>query len=165
MSEPWQPGGPEPRRGGFISRQSFAKQAVRIVHADRSVDEEVAHVRGSTGFFDIEAPVREGDVVDVDGRRSDRHPCNVRDSGPRLMRHIQVTLGEAPGAPPAPSVDQVVDERAALAEVDARLAELEALDGERARDAAGAGTRAAPPARRRGLAELLRDARRPRPAP
>lgn len=135
MSEPWQPGGPEPRRGGFISRQSFAKQAVRIVHADHSVDEEVAHVRGSTGFFDLEAPVGEGDVVDVDGRRRTVTEVNVRDSGPRLMRHIQVTLGEAPAAPSAPSVDEVVDEvRAALAEVDARLAGLETLDGERARD-------------------------------
>jgi len=131
MSEPWQPGGPEPRRGGFISRQSFAKQAVRIVHADHSVDEEVAHVRGNTGFFDLEAPVRDGDVVDVDGRPRIVTEVNVRDSGPRLMRHVQVTLGEAPEAPAAPSIGEV---RAALAEADARLAGLEALDGERARE-------------------------------
>ena len=132
MSEPWQPGGPEPRRGGFISRQSFVKQAVRIVHADGSSDEEVAHVRGSTGFFDIEAPVREGDVVEVDGRELTVTHATLRDRGPRLMRHVQVTLEEAPGALPVPSVEHL---RRALAEVDSRLAELETLDGARARDA------------------------------
>lgn len=132
MSEPWQPGGPEPRRGGFISRQSFVKQAVRIVHADGSSDAEVAHVRGSTGFFDIEAPVREGDVVEVDGRELTVTQATLRDSGPRLMRHLQAALEETPGALPAPSVDQL---RAALAEVDTRLAALDGLDGARARDA------------------------------
>jgi hypothetical protein len=131
MSEPWQPDGPEPRRGGFISRQSFAKHAVRIVHADGSIDEEVAHVRGGTGFFDVEATISEGDVVELGERRLAVTHATLRDTGPRLMRHIQVTLGDAPAASPAPSVKDV---RQALAGVDARLAELEELDGRRARD-------------------------------
>lgn len=131
MSEPWQPGGPEPRRGGFISRQSFAKQAVRIVHADGRVDEEVGHVRGGSGFFDIEAPIGEGDVVEVDDQRLAVTHVTLRDSGPRLMRHVQVTFGDAPNPAPAPSVDAV---RAALAEVDARLSAVDSLDDVQARE-------------------------------
>jgi hypothetical protein len=92
MGEPWQPGGPAPRRGGFLSRQSFAKQVVRITHADGSVDHEVAHVRGRTGFFDLEAPIGVNDVVEVHGRRSSVSRVEPRNSGPRMLRHIQVTL-------------------------------------------------------------------------
>ncbi len=145
MSEPWQPGGPEPRRGGFISRQSFAKQLVRIIHAEgtleQTVQDEVAHVRDGTGFFDLEARLGEGDVVVLsepgeDGvRRLRVERVVVRDHGPRLLRHVQVTLGPAPDAPAATGeVDRAAVVRAALASVDARLAEQpgieEALAGE-----------------------------------
>jgi hypothetical protein len=95
MGEPWQPGGPDPRRGGFISRQSFAKHAVRIVHQDARVDDEVAHVRDGTGFFDLEAPIGEGDLVEVGGRRFAVTRVTRRDSGPRLTRHVQVSLADA----------------------------------------------------------------------
>jgi hypothetical protein len=136
MGEPWQPGGPEPRRGGFVSRQSFPKSVVRIIHAEgtlaEEVHEEVAHVRDTTGFFDVEAPIRQGDVLEVDGsdgttqrRRIAR--IDLRDSGPRLMRHAQVTLEDAPEAPP-PRPSAIAGLRAALAEVDTRLAELTSLD-------------------------------------
>jgi hypothetical protein len=139
MSDPWQPGGPEPRRGGFVSRQSFAKQLVRVIHAEgtleQTVQNEVGHVRDESGFFDLEAQLHEGDVVELsepaeDGARRLRvERVIVRDSGPRLMRHVQVTLGPAPDPPSSTGeVDRAVAVRAALASVDARGAELPGLD-------------------------------------
>ncbi len=134
MSDAWHPDDPEPRRGGFISRQSFHKQRVRIIHAEgtleQTVQEEVAHVRDGTGFFDLEATLREGDVVELsepgeDGAHRllvDR--VVVRDSGPRLLRYVQVTLEPAPEPPSASEVDRAAAVRAALASVDARVAEL-----------------------------------------
>jgi hypothetical protein len=145
MSDLWQPGGPEPRRGGFISRQSFTKQQVRIIHAEgtleQTVQEEVAHVRAGTGFFDLEARLREGDVVELsepaeDGvRRLRVERVVVRDSGPRLMRHVQVALGPAPDAPsPTGEVDGAAAVRVALASVDARVAALAVVDDALARE-------------------------------
>jgi hypothetical protein len=138
MSDPWQPGGPEPRRGSFISRQSFAKQSVRIIRAEGTLEQtvhvEVAHVRDGSGFFDLEARLHEGDVVELsepaeDGARRLRiERVTVRDSGPRLLRHVQVTLGPAPDPPSTGEVDRAAAVRAALASVDARVAELAGVD-------------------------------------
>jgi len=144
MNDAWHPDDPEPRRGGFISRQSFHKQRVRILHAEgtleQTVQEEVAHVRDGTGFFDLEATLGVGDVVELsepgdDGARRLRvDHVVVRDSGPRLLRYVQVTLGPASEPPSTSEVDRAAAVRAALASVDARVADLpgvnETLAGE-----------------------------------
>ena len=56
----------------------------------------------------------------------------VRDSGPRLLRYVQVTLEPAPEPPSASEVDRAAAVRAALASVDARVAELPGVGEEMA---------------------------------
>jgi uncharacterized protein (TIGR02391 family) len=102
--------GPPIRRGGFMSRQHVATETVRIIHAEgteaEAVHEEIARIQPKSGFFDVEAPIREGDVVEVrdpgggPDSRERRVVAQVRvnDHGPRMMQHTQVIWGEATGS-------------------------------------------------------------------
>jgi len=113
VTEGWKPDEPPIRRGGFISRQKLATQTVRIIHAEGTEDEatyeEVAHVAPRSGFFDVEAPISQGDVVEVhdprggpgDRERRVAAEVKVHSRAPRMAQHIQVIWGEAPPPPVA----------------------------------------------------------------
>jgi uncharacterized protein (TIGR02391 family) len=88
---------------------AFGTQLVKIIRNEGGDDEEVleveAHVQAEKGFFDVDTPVFEGDVVEVaDPRRTagvERRlaaKVKVNNFGPAHMRHISVTWGSA--APP-----------------------------------------------------------------
>src|SRR5216683_2627434 len=57
------------RSAGFLSRSPFPTEIVRIIRnegTDSEVVTEVeAHIQPKSGFFDVDAPVYEGDVVEV----------------------------------------------------------------------------------------------------
>ena len=101
--------GPPIRRGGFMSRQHVATETVRIIHAEgteeEAVYEEIARIQPKSGLFDVEAPIHEGDVVEVHDpgggaeRRERRVAARVRvnNRGPRMLQHTQVMWGEATG--------------------------------------------------------------------
>src|SRR4051812_38807283 len=98
--------GPPIRRGGFISRQHVATQTVRIIHAegteDEAVHEEGARIQPKSGLFDVQAPIHEGDVVEVPDPRGgpdvrERRVAavvRVNDSGPKILQHTQVIWGK-----------------------------------------------------------------------
>lgn len=102
------------RRGGFLSRSPFPTETVRIIHLEGTVDEVVtevvAHIQPRSGFFDVDAPVYEGDVVEVaDPRggpkgRERRLAAEVRvnNNAPEAVQHIEVIWGKAPAMRVAP---------------------------------------------------------------
>jgi Protein of unknown function (Hypoth_ymh) len=99
--------GPPIRRGGFMSRQHVATQTVRIIHAegteDEVVHEEVARIQPKSGLFDVQAPIHEGDIVEVPDpqggpdvrERRVAAVVRVNDSGPKILQHTQVIWGKA----------------------------------------------------------------------
>lgn len=86
---------------------AFGTQTVKIIHnADRD-DEEVleveGHIQGEKGFFDVDTPVFEGDLVEVaDPRRPQgverrlAARVEVNNFGPDDLQHVSVTWGQAP---------------------------------------------------------------------
>jgi hypothetical protein len=90
-----------------MSRQHVATETVRIIHAegteDEEIHEEIARIQPKSGLFDVEAPIREGDIVEVQDprgrpdRRERRAAAEVRvnDRGPKILQHTQVIWGEA----------------------------------------------------------------------
>jgi len=90
-----------------MSRQHVATESVRIIHAEGTEDEatyeEVARIQPKSGLFDVQAPIHEGDVVEVhapDGGPDERERrvvavVRVNDSGPKILQHTQVIWGQA----------------------------------------------------------------------
>ncbi len=85
--------------------------SVTVIHAEGTEDEtrvEVrAHIQPETGFFDVDAPVYEGDVVVVADPRGglDRRlaeTVKVYNIGRAHMRHTEVTWAKAPPVRVAP---------------------------------------------------------------
>ncbi len=101
---------------GFLAskRQTFGTQQVVIIHDEGGQDEarrEVeAHIQSRSGFFEVETPIYEGDVVELDdprGGRERRLAAEVRvnqASGRSFdrMAHTQVIWGKAPAVRSAP---------------------------------------------------------------
>lgn len=100
-----------PRPGPFLSRmRQLGTEVVRVIHAEGTEDETttevVAHVQPEKGFFEVDAPVFEGDVVEVhdprlgpEGReRRVARKVSVLASAPGGMAHTEVAWGK--GAPP-----------------------------------------------------------------
>ncbi len=110
----------QPSRTRFLSRpphhyhrrvsilQRVGAEPVTIIHAEGSEQEtriEVeAHIQPEMGFFEVDAPVYEGDVVLVPDPRGggggvERRlagTVNVYNVGPAHMRHTEVTWAKAP---------------------------------------------------------------------
>jgi hypothetical protein len=81
--------------------------AVRIIHAEGTADEErrevEAHVQPQAGFFEVETPIYEGDIVELDDPRGGTErrlaqEVHVYSSAPQGMAHTEVKWGRA--APP-----------------------------------------------------------------
>jgi uncharacterized protein (TIGR02391 family) len=90
-------------RPGFMG--SMDSKQVKIIHREGTSDESrlttEAHVQPASGFFAIDTPIHEGDIVEVPDPRggTDRRiaaAVNVNDVGPESMRHIEVVWGKAP---------------------------------------------------------------------
>lgn len=99
---------------GFLRRmgRTFGTTKVVVIHAEGTSDEvrnEVeAHVQPKSGFFEVETPIYEGDVVEMDDPRGGRErrtaeTVAVHSSAPRGMAHTEVTWGKA-AAPRVASV-------------------------------------------------------------
>lgn len=80
-------------------------KTVQIVRNEGTEHEErfsaEAHVQPKSGFFGIDTPVYEGDVVEFEDPRGGTTrvvaaDVQVFDVGPAQMRHIQVTWGKSP---------------------------------------------------------------------
>jgi len=91
--------------------QRVGTELVTVIHAEGTEDEtrvEVqAHIQPETGFFDVDAPVYEGDVVVVADPRGgfDRRlaeSVKVYNVGGAHMRHTEVTWAKAPSVRVAP---------------------------------------------------------------
>jgi hypothetical protein len=69
-------------------------EIVRIIHAegtsDESVVEAVAHIQPKKGFFEVDAPVYEGDIVEV------HEPRQGRDGRERRLVRDVAVLSNAP---------------------------------------------------------------------
>ncbi|ATD70113.1 TIGR02391 family protein [Gordonia sp. 1D] len=87
--------------------RSFGVSNVTVIHAEGTADEarfEVeAHIQAKTGFFAVDTPIYEGDVVEFPDPRGglDRKlaaQVDVNNAGGSLadMAHIHVTWGKAP---------------------------------------------------------------------
>jgi hypothetical protein len=99
--------GPPVRRGGFMSRQHVATETVRIIHAEgtegEEVHEEIGRIQPKSGLFDVEAPIHEGDIVEVQDPRGGPNgrerravaEVRVNDRGPKILQHTQVIWGKA----------------------------------------------------------------------
>jgi hypothetical protein len=87
---------------GFVARMRFPTETVRVIRNEGTDDEEtfevVAHIQPKSGFFDIDTPIYEGDIVEVadprggpDGRaRRLAQLVEVNNNAPRGMEHIEV---------------------------------------------------------------------------
>lgn len=91
--------------------QSHGTKKVTIIHLEGTEDEirhEVeAMIQAESGFFDVETPVYEGDVVEFPDPRggTDRKlaaEVHVNDFGSATLRHTQVKWGKAPALRAAP---------------------------------------------------------------
>ena len=103
-----------PRPGGFISRLGFPTETVQIIHAEGTDEEEtfeiVAHIQPASGFFDVDTPIYEGDIVVVadprkgpDGReRRLAREVKVNNNAPSNAQHTEAIWGKAPVARVAP---------------------------------------------------------------
>lgn len=87
--------------------RQFGTTKVVIIHADGAEDEQrqevEAHIQPQAGFFEVETPIYEGDVVEMDDPRDGRErrlarEVNVAANAPRGMAHTEVKWGRA--APP-----------------------------------------------------------------
>lgn len=109
------PGRPAGRGDSFVRGigSPFGTQTVKIIRNaetdDEEVDEVEAHVQGEKGFFDVDTPIFEGDLVEVaDPRRPEgverrlATKVKVNNMGPTNMQHISVTWGRAVPARTAP---------------------------------------------------------------
>jgi uncharacterized protein (TIGR02391 family) len=108
-------GRPTRRSGSFVRGHgaAFGTQMVKIIRNEGDEDEQVieveAHVQAEKGFFDVDTPVFEGDVVEVaDPRRPEgverriAAKVKVNNFGPPDMQHISVTWGRTPPPRVAP---------------------------------------------------------------
>jgi uncharacterized protein (TIGR02391 family) len=91
--------------------QRAGTESVTIVHAEGTEQEtriEVrAHIQPETGFFEVDAPVYEGDIVLVADPRGGLDPrlagtVKVYNVGPSHMRHTEVTWAQVPPVRVAP---------------------------------------------------------------
>lgn len=91
-------------------RRAGIKKVVIVRHEGTESEErhEVeAHIQPKSGFFDMETPIYEGDLVLIPDPRggTDRRVAasvEIHDYGPKMMRHTQVTWGRAPAPRAAP---------------------------------------------------------------
>lgn len=90
-------------RPGFMG--SMGSKQVEIIRLEGTPDEKrltvEAHVQPASGFFSVDTPIYEGDVVEIPDSRggTDRRiaaAIKVHDVGPDSMRHIEVVWGQAP---------------------------------------------------------------------
>jgi uncharacterized protein (TIGR02391 family) len=102
--------------GAFIDdmRNTFGTHQVVIIHDEGGQDEHrtvvEAHIQSKVGMFDVDTPIYEGDVVELDdprGGRQRRLAAEVEindapDSGFESMSPISVTWGKAPAVRSAP---------------------------------------------------------------
>ena len=98
-----------PRSSGSFGR--FEKKKVTVIRNEGTDSEarfEVeAHIQPKKGFFAVEAPIYEGDVVEMPDPRGglERRVARiveVFDSAPKSMQHTEVTWGKAPPVRSAP---------------------------------------------------------------
>ena len=91
-------------RPGFLSMGS---KQVEIIHCEGTPHESrltvEAHVQAEAGFFAIDTPIYEGDVVEIPDPRggTDRRfaaAVKVNDVGSDSMRHIEVVWDKAPAS-------------------------------------------------------------------
>lgn len=94
--------------------QTFGSEQVTVVHNPGTDDESrtdvEAHIQPQAGFFAVDTPIYEGDVVELDdprGGRDRRLVREVRINNPRGaafngMEHIEVKWGKAPAPRIAP---------------------------------------------------------------
>jgi uncharacterized protein (TIGR02391 family) len=101
---------------GFLSGMggAFGTEKVVIIRDEGGQDETrtetVAHIQAESGFFEVDTPIYEGDIVELDDPRGGRERRLVRDvqiNNPRgasfrSMAHIQVKWGKAPAVRSAP---------------------------------------------------------------
>lgn len=85
----------------------FPTEVVKIIHNEGTDDEQVtevdAHIQPESGFFNVDTPIYEGDVVEVadprqgSGGRERRLAAELRvnSNAPDHMQHIQVKWGRA----------------------------------------------------------------------
>lgn len=83
----------------------MGSKQVEIVHCEGTPDESrltiEALVQADSGFFAIDTPIYEGDVVEIPDPRGGTNrrfaaTVKVNDVGPESMRHIEVAWGKAP---------------------------------------------------------------------
>ncbi len=113
MSNPSGPGSPA-RRGSFIARTRVPTETVRVIRNEATDDEEtfevVGHIQPDSGFFDVDTPIYEGDIVEVadprkgpEGReRRLAQRVKVNHNAPARAQHTEVIWGTAPAARVAP---------------------------------------------------------------
>lgn len=103
-----------PAKGPFLGGMGFKTQIVKIIRNEGTASEEVteawAHIQPKGGYFELGAPVFEGDVVEVEDLR--RGPggverrlaaqVDVNDTGSPQVSHIHVHWGKAPARWVAP---------------------------------------------------------------
>jgi uncharacterized protein (TIGR02391 family) len=86
---------------------------VTVIQAEGTENEQridvEAHIQPESGFFPVDTPIFEGDVVEFDDARGGRtrksvRTVNVYDVGSRAVQHTEVKWG----APPAPPREAVV---------------------------------------------------------
>ena len=84
---------------------SMGSKRVEIIHCEGTPDESrltvEAHVQPEAGFFAVDTPIYEGDVVEIRDPRggTDRRfaaAVKVNDFGSESMRHIEVVWNKAP---------------------------------------------------------------------
>lgn len=90
-------------RPGFM--ESMGSKQVEIIHLEGTPDESrltaEAHVQPASGFFSVDTPIYESDVVEIPDPRggTDRRMAaavKIYDVGSESMRHIEVVWGTAP---------------------------------------------------------------------
>jgi hypothetical protein len=98
---------------GFLGAMPFGTQKVLVIHCEGTPQEmqfeTEAHIQSKAGFFEVETPIYENDVVVLDDPRGgkDRRLAKevlVHSSVPAYaarMKHIEVKWGPAP-LPPRP---------------------------------------------------------------
>ena len=85
----------------------MGSKRVEVIHGEGTAEEQrlsvEAHIQPKAGFFAIDTPVYEGDVVEVPDPRGGTErrsvaAVKIHDLGSETMRHIEVTWGEEPAA-------------------------------------------------------------------
>lgn len=109
-------------RGLFLSRRRrLGIETVKVFHNAGTDTEEMleveAHIQPGAGFFNVDAPIFEGDIVEVaDPRRGSggverrmAKEVKVHSNGPASMQHTEVIWGKAP-TPRVPPVRRLTFE-------------------------------------------------------